>query len=115
MLNTSLPQAPSDNLFSTMDPAPPPVAPPQTSPYPRQTGDGPTCPQCNSDNTKEVKYTWWGGLLGPKMMNLQKCEGCGFQFNRVTRQSVKNAIVMYNLVALVAAILIFFVVFKGLF
>ncbi len=54
------------------------------SPYPRQNfqGSGIACPQCSSTNTKEVKYTWWGGLVGPKIMNLQKCESCRFQFNR---------------------------------
>lgn len=89
-----------------MDPQPP------ISPYPRPNmqepfGGGPSCPQCNSANTKEVKYTWWGGIVGPKMMNLQHCNACGFQFNRATRKSTRNAVIAYNLVALVLALVIF--------
>lgn len=100
-----------------MDPAPPPVSQPPISPYPRPNleGSGPACPQCSGTNTKEVKYTWWGGVLAPKMMNLQKCEACGYLFNRSTRKSVKNAIIAYNLVALVLAFMIFFVLAKGAF
>lgn len=89
-------------------------APPPVSPYPRNPG-GSICPQCNSADTKEVKYTWWGGILGPKLMNLQKCNACRFQFNRATQKSVMNAIIVYNVVALVAMFLIFFLVFRSAF
>lgn len=72
------------------------------------TGGGPACPSCGSTTTKEVKYTWWGGLLGPKLFNLQACESCKFQFNRVTGKSTKNAVIAYNLVFLAIALVIVF-------
>jgi transposase-like protein len=49
------------------------------------------------------------------MMSLQKCEACRFQFNRSTGKSVKNAIIAYNLVALLLALIVFFVLAKGAF
>jgi hypothetical protein len=98
-----------------MDPTPPPVQP-DASPYLRPTmqGSGPACPQCSSTRTSEVKYTWWGGILGPKMMNLQKCEDCRFHFNRKTNKGVANAIIVYNLVVVAVSLVILFFVWQAL-
>ena len=87
-----------------MDPSVPPVA----SPYPRPElqGSGPKCPKCGGTQTKKVGYTWWGGVLGPKLMNLHKCQACKFQFNAKTGKSVSTAIWIYNLVAIAIAIVI---------
>jgi len=78
------------------------------SPYPRPNlqGGGPACPQCSSTQTKAIKYTWWGGVLGPKLLNLQKCEACRFQFNRQTGKSTRNAVIVYNVVIIVVTIAI---------
>ena len=42
--------------------------------------------------------------MGPKLMNLQKCGACKFQFNRVTNKGVGTAILIYNVVIIVVAI-----------
>lgn len=98
-----------------MDPAPPPVSS-QVSPYPRPQlqGDGPACPKCSSNQTKVVKYTWWGGVLAPKLMNLQKCDACNFLYNRNTRKSVTTAIWVYNIVVIVVTLSIVFAVASAL-
>lgn len=61
-----------------------------------------------------MKYTWWGGVLGPKLMNLYKCESCRFQFNRATGKGASKAIWTYNIVALVLALVVLFMV-RGMF
>lgn len=95
-----------------MDSVPPPVV---DYPRPHLQGGGPACPSCGSTQTKEVKYTWWGGLVGPKMMNLQKCENCRIQFNRKTNKNALNAIIAYNMVALLIGFVILFALFAGRF
>jgi hypothetical protein len=77
-------------------------------------GDGPACPKCSSTSTSPVKYTWWGGVLGPKLMNLQKCESCRFQFNRSTNKGVANAIIVYNVVVIAVSLLILLAVWQAL-
>jgi hypothetical protein len=32
-----------------------------------------TCPKCGSKNVSAVKLTWWGGVLGPKLLYHTKC------------------------------------------
>ncbi len=87
--------------------SPPPVV---NYPRPHLEGQGPICPKCQGNQTREVKYTWWGGLVGPKMMNLQKCEACRFQFNRKTNKGVLNAIIAYNVILLAIAFVFLFAV-----
>lgn len=94
-----------------MDSSPPPVV---SYPRPHLEGGGPACPSCSSTQTKEVKYTWWGGVLAPKLMHLQKCEACKFQFNRKTNKGTVNAVVAYNLVALLGGLAIVFAI-RGMF
>jgi hypothetical protein len=60
---------------------------------------GPVCPGCSSRATKKVKYTWWGGVLGPGLFNLMKCESCRCQFNGKTGKPALKAIIVYNVVA----------------
>jgi hypothetical protein len=76
----------------------PPLSP---SPYPRPNLDqatGPACPKCGSQATKAMKYTWWGGVLGPRMFNLAKCSQCKCQFNSKTGKDALTAIILYNVV-----------------
>jgi uncharacterized protein (DUF983 family) len=45
-----------------------------------------------------VKFTWWGGLLGPKMLSHVKCQQCGLAYNGKTGQSNTKGIVIYAIV-----------------
>lgn len=64
------------------------------------------CPKCSSTNATAVGYTWWGGLLGPKLLTHVKCAGCGATYNGKTGQSNTSAIVIYSVVVMVIAIVI---------
>jgi len=59
------------------------------------------CPKCGSENVTPVKFTWWGGLLGPKMFHHTKCNACGYTYNAKTRQSNTTAIVIYSVVGFI--------------
>jgi C4-type Zn-finger protein len=56
------------------------------------------CPKCNNALVSAVKYTWWGGLLGPKIFHHTRCNGCGYRYNSKTRKSNTSAIVIYSAV-----------------
>ena len=30
------------------------------------------CPKCASEQAEAISFTWWGGLVGPKMFTIQK-------------------------------------------
>jgi hypothetical protein len=61
------------------------------------------CPGCGSSNIKKVTYSWWGGALGPRLLNHAKCNSCGMTYNGKTGQSNTTAIVIYSLVVFVVA------------
>jgi hypothetical protein len=66
------------------------------------------CPKCGSENVKAVRYTWWGGLLGPKLLHHTKCLDCNYLFNSKTRQSNTIAIIIYSVVIFVVVFAIFY-------
>ncbi len=61
------------------------------------------CPNCGQSNAKPVTYTWWGGAIGPKMLNHVKCQNCNTQYNGKTGKSNTQSIIIYNLVVFVIA------------
>jgi len=64
------------------------------------------CPKCSSESIKRVKWTWWGGVLGPALINSTKCESCGHTFNGNTGKSNTTAIVVYSIVLIVIAFVV---------
>ncbi len=67
------------------------------------------CPFCNASNAEKVKFTWWGGLLGPKLLKHVKCLGCGKGYNGKTGKDNTTNIVIYTVV--VGVICLVFVLF----
>lgn len=65
------------------------------------------CPKCGSTDIKKVGYTWWGGALGPKMLNHVKCNNCGTTFNGRTGGLNTMKILLYNVVVIIVVILIY--------
>ncbi|HET7145161.1 MAG TPA: hypothetical protein VFI68_14170 [Anaerolineales bacterium] len=55
------------------------------------------CPNCGQSNAKKIRYTWWGGALGPAIFSHVKCQNCGTEYNGKTGQSNKQNIVIYFL------------------
>lgn len=56
---------------------------------------GLTCPRCQGGNVYKPTFTWWGGLLGPKLFNHAVCRGCGFGYNAKTGKSNTTNIAIY--------------------
>lgn len=73
-----------------------PVLPYQV-PYPVQPGQVP-CPKCGCLHSKPVTFTWWGGVLGPKLLNHVKCLGCNSAFNGKTGRSNTVGVTIYIVV-----------------
>lgn len=70
-------------------------------------GTGETCPRCNSHDVKAPGYTFWGGVIGPKLLNHRICRACNFGFNAKTRRSNMGAIITYQVVLFIIAFVVF--------
>jgi hypothetical protein len=53
------------------------------------------CPKCRAAASERVKFTWWGGVLGPKILNHVKCRSCGHKFNGKTGADNTAKIAIY--------------------
>jgi transposase-like protein len=68
------------------------------------------CPQCRRPDPQKVGFTWWGGMLGPRMLSHVKCQSCGTAYNGKTGQSNTTGIVIYSVVLFVIGIAIVVVI-----
>jgi len=66
------------------------------------------CPQCGGTNAEKVRFTWWGGVLGPKVLSHVKCPQCGKTYNGKSGHDNTTGIVIYS--AVVAVVVLGFVV-----
>lgn len=67
------------------------------------------CPFCHQPATAfPVGFTWWGGVLGPKLLHHAKCSACGRAYNAKTGKSNTTGIVIYSVVvgAIVLALML---------
>ena len=69
------------------------------------------CPKCQNAVAEKVTFSWWGGLLGPKLLNHVKCQSCGTKYNGKTGKDNTTGIIIYSLVVGVIAFFLMFVVF----
>jgi len=53
------------------------------------------CPQCGDSSAQLLKFTWWGGLIGPKLLTHVKCSQCGNKFNGKTGKDNTLGIAIY--------------------
>jgi hypothetical protein len=65
------------------------------------------CPSCKNTSATKVRFTWWGGALGPKLFSVVRCTQCRTRFNGKTGGSLTKVIVVYQLIGLGVAIAIF--------
>lgn len=96
---------PSENPYAS--PQTPSLKPPAAWPPPGSVESAP-CPQCRNAVARKIEFTWWGGLLGPRMLNHVKCLVCGTTFNAKTGRSNFTAIVLYQVITLIVIGLLFF-------
>jgi hypothetical protein len=67
---------------------------------------GMRCPRCGSPYATAVKFAWWGGFLGPKMLSHVKCSQCGNAYNGKTGRPNTTGIVIYTVVAIVLGVIL---------
>lgn len=74
------------------------------------------CPKCCESGAKPVTFTWWGGLLGPKLFNHVRCDYCNTTFNGKTGRLNTAAIATYLVVttAIAIALVTYLFFFSGL-
>jgi hypothetical protein len=53
------------------------------------------CPKCGSTNAKKVGFTFWGGIIGPRMLSHVKCQQCWTAYNGKTGKSNTVGILIY--------------------
>jgi hypothetical protein len=105
----------------------PPIAPPVANPYaPPQADLGPPspwnssqawktgpeaggevfapCPGCGCTYADRVAFTWWGGLIGPKMFTHVRCRNCAACYNGKRGTWNSTNIVIYTVVGLIAGL-----------
>jgi predicted nucleic-acid-binding Zn-ribbon protein len=68
------------------------------------------CPKCRQTNAEKVSFTWWGGIVGPKMLTHVKCPDCGEKYNGKTGKDNTTGIVVYMVVVGVVCFALVFAV-----
>jgi DNA-directed RNA polymerase subunit RPC12/RpoP len=63
-----------------------------------------TCPDCGSDAAQRVAFTWWGGFIGPMILNHVACQNCGSAYNGSSGKSNNTAIAIYTGVELLITV-----------
>ena len=58
------------------------------------------CPECSDTNADPVRCTGRGGLLGPKLFKVVKCQSGGTQYNAKTGQLNTKPIIVFTIVGL---------------
>jgi uncharacterized protein (DUF983 family) len=69
------------------------------------------CPQCSGTAAEKLKFTWWGGVLGPKLLTHVKCQACGKKYNGKSGKDNTTNIVIYSVVVGVICLALVVVIF----
>jgi uncharacterized protein (DUF983 family) len=65
------------------------------------------CPKCQQSNARQMSFTWWGGLIGPKILTHVKCQTCGATFNGKSGKDNTTNIIIYSVVVIAIGIALF--------
>ncbi|HEX8368043.1 MAG TPA: hypothetical protein VF604_05845 [Pyrinomonadaceae bacterium] len=72
------------------------------------------CPKCSQSLAQKVSFTWWGGILGPKLLTHVKCGACGTAYNGKSGKDNTTNIIIYSVVGIVIAFFLLLIFFFGL-
>lgn len=72
-----------------------PYSPPATQSYASVSDGAITCPNCGDTANSKVHWTWWGGLIGPLIINTVACNSCNTHYNGKTGNYNTVAISIY--------------------
>ena len=75
---------------------------------PRRRGGGEwaPCPSCGDTDATRVHWTFWGGLIGPAIINVVRCHRCGTNYNGVHGDYNGGRIAIYVVISLVLGLLV---------
>ena len=100
----------------TRDPQPPPPLPtaPPTYQQPPQpalpvadyAGSHRACRGCGGGPLEEPGFTWWGGLVGHKILGVEQCKRCNKWWVKSTGQPGDTRVAVYMITGIVLGILI---------
>jgi len=79
------------------------------------SGNHVPCPKCGATGSQLLKFTWWGGALGPKMLTHVKCQNCGHKFNGKNGGSNVAGVAIYMIVTCILSFILMFAVVFFLF
>ena len=71
------------------------------------------CPKCGGAAEK-LKFTWWGGILGPKILTHVKCLTCGYRYNGKTGKDNTTGIIIYSVIVAILCLGLVVVMFAAL-
>lgn len=71
------------------------------------------CPKCGTPEPEKLNFTWWGGVLGPRVLSHVKCGNCKHHFNGRTGKDNTTGIVIYT-IAVGLVVLVVFVIVLGI-
>ncbi len=72
------------------------------------------CPKCNQAAAEKLKFTWWGGVLGPKILTHVKCTACGYKYNGKSGKDNTTGIIIYSVIVGVLVLGLVVVMFAAL-
>jgi|GEM_PF-892754 len=61
----------------------------------------PRCPYCQHDRSRKVRFTPWGGVLGPAIMRVVACAQCGQQFSGRNGSKIEGHRRVYSIIMIV--------------
>jgi hypothetical protein len=64
------------------------------------------CPRCQNRQASPVTFSWWGGVLGPKLLTHVKCEACSAKYNGKTGRWNTAGITLYLIAGFVFAFVV---------
>jgi rubredoxin len=62
------------------------------------------CPSCGGRDAEKVTFSWWGGMLGPRMIKQVRCRQCRSTFRGDSGKPDTGFIVGYVIVTGVIAL-----------
>ena len=90
----------------TRDPAPPPLPTPPPVPIADYAGAHRPCPGCGIGPLEEPSFTWWGGLVGHKILGVEQCRACRRWWVKGTAQPGGGRVTAYVVIGLILGVLI---------
>jgi hypothetical protein len=64
------------------------------------------CPGCGGGPLEEPSFTWWGGLIGHKLLGVEQCKSCRHWWVKNTGQPGGTRVTIYMVVGIVLGLVI---------